>query len=84
MKRLLIFLAACAPCMSLACSEASDAWRTPALIVLGVLSVALLIAFGRPSAKKQKREPDPPEEAHDPVEIFEEPEQESEVPKHDS
>ena len=62
MKRTILFLAASPICLSLACTEASDAWRAPVLIVLGVLSVALLAAFGRPSAKKREPagpEPDP-------------------------
>lgn len=49
---------------------ASDAYRTPVLIVLGVLSVALLTFLGKPAAKK----PDPaPEETPDPTVTTEEP-----------
>jgi type IV pilus biogenesis protein CpaD/CtpE len=57
-----------------------DARRTLALIVLGVLSVALLALLGKPSAKKPEAEaaakpegtPDEPEETPDPVVIIEE------------
>lgn len=57
-----------------------DARRMLALILLGVLAVALLILFGRPAAKKPEPEPEPPaEEEKIPVVIFEEPEQESET-----
>ena len=50
-----------------------DARRTLALIVLGVLSVALLVLFGKPSAKKPEEDAvQEPEEAPDPVVIFEE------------
>ena len=61
-----------------------DARRTLALIVLGVLAVALLVLLGKPSAKKPEPAPVEPEETPDPVVIFEEPEQKSEVPQHDS
>ena len=50
-----------------------DARRTLALIVLGVLAVALLVLLGKPSAKKPEPETPPePKEAPDPVVIFEE------------
>ena len=49
-----------------------DARRTLALIVLGVLAVALLVLFGKPSAKKPEPAPEEPEETPDPVVIFEE------------
>ena len=61
MKRTILFLAASPICLSLACTETSDAWRAPVLIALGVLSVALLILFGRPSKKKPEPEPAAPE-----------------------
>lgn len=57
MKRLRLILTACVPCLSLACAGTSAAYRTPVLIVLGVLSVALLILFGKPSAKKPEKTP---------------------------
>ena len=73
MKRVLMILAACLLlCLPLACAEASDARRTLALIVLGVLAVALLVLFGKPSAKKPEPAPEEPEETPDPVVIFEE------------
>ncbi|MBQ6235178.1 MAG: hypothetical protein IJK54_04610 [Clostridia bacterium] len=50
-----------------------DARRTLALIVLGVLAVALLVLLGKPTAKKPEEEAAPePEETPDPVVIFEE------------
>lgn len=49
-----------------------DARRTLALIVLGVLAVALSVLFGKPSAKKPDPAPEEPEETPDPVVIFEE------------
>ena len=60
--------------------KVTDARRTLALIVLGVLAVALLVLLGKPSAKKPEREaasapeaaPAVPVEAPDPVVIFEE------------
>ena len=69
-----------------------DARRTLVLIVLGVLAVALLVLLGKPVEKKPEEEaaakpeetPAEPEETPDPVVIFEETEQESEVPQHDS
>lgn len=49
-----------------------DARRMLALIVLGVLSVALLVLLGKPAAKKPAPAPAAPEETPDPVAIFEE------------
>ena len=49
-----------------------DARRTLALIVLGVLAVALLVLLGKPAAKKPEPAPKEPEETPDPVVIFEE------------
>ena len=50
-----------------------DARRTLALIVLGVLAVALLALLGKPAAKQPEPEPSPePAETPDPVVIFEE------------
>ena len=60
-----------------------DARRALVMIVLGILSVALLVLLGKPSAKKPDEVPEPeetpepaptgPEETSDPVVIFEEP-----------
>lgn len=60
--------------------KVADARRTLALIVLGVLCVALLVLLGKPAAKKPEEEaaaapeetPAEPEETPDPVVIFEE------------
>lgn len=56
-----------------------DARRMLALIVLGVLAVALLILLGKPSAKKPEKPAEAPEEPKEPTVIFEEPEE----PKND-
>ena len=74
MKRLLLFPAVCIPCMSLACAEASGTWRAPVLIVLGVLSVALLIVFGRPAKDKPAEATSAPVEPEDPKNPDEKPE----------
>lgn len=62
-----------------------DARRMLALIVLGVLSVALLSLLGKPSAKKPEKPAETPEktteEASDPVVIFAEPEEPKENPE---
>ena len=62
-----------------------DARRMLALIVLGVLSAALLVLFGKPSAKKPEKPAETPEktqeEAPDPVVIFEEPEEAKDRPE---
>ena len=67
MKRVLMILAACLLlCLPLACAEASDVRRTLALIVLGVLAVALLALLGKPAAKQPEPEPSP-EPSDDPA-----------------
>ena len=74
MKRLLTLSAACLPCMSLACAQTSDTRRAAVLIVLGVLSVALLIAFGRPAKSKPAEAPSEPEKTEAPEEPKNDPE----------
>ena len=57
--------------------KVTDARRMLALIVLGVLSVALLILFGKPAAKKPAETPEKP---NDPV-VIEEPGEPEETPE---